>query len=98
MSTDTHTSSAQRQQHNLAHLGSVAMEAVVELDRRRMPLKELRRLRAGDVILTSKLAGEAFTLRIDGAPFGEGETTVVNNQFCLRLTRLFAPPLQEAVP
>lgn len=98
MDTDTRTSSAQRQRRNLAHLGSVAMEAVVELDQRRMPLKELRRLQAGDVILCSKLAGEAFTLRINGAAFGEGETTVANNQLCLRLTRLFAPPSQEAAP
>lgn len=98
MTPDTRTASSEHQRRNLTHLGNVVMEAVVELDRRAMPFKELRRLQVGEVILASKLAGEAVTLRLNGTPFGEGEITVANNQLGLRLTRLLAPPTQEALP
>lgn len=98
MSTDIRSTSAQRQRRNLAHLGKVSMEAVVELNRRTMPFKELRQLQVGDVSLTSKLVGEAFILRINGAPFAEGATTMTGDQLTLRLTRLLAPPTPEANP
>lgn len=77
---------------NLRHLGDMEVEAIAEVDRKRMKLGEVRRLRRGDVIEVPKLAGEAFTIKINGAPFAEGEIVVVNEIMACRLTRLVKPP------
>lgn len=88
---------AKRERHNLAHLGNAEVGGVVELGRRRMKLKEVRGWRVGETIAIDKLAGEAFTLRLNGQPFAEGETVVVSELMALRLTRLFEA-CQEAAP
>lgn len=87
---------AQREQHNLAHLGNAEVEAVVELGRRTMKIGQVRQLKVRDVIQLDKLAGEAFTLRLNGQPFAEGEVVVVSERMALRLTWLFDP--QEVEP
>ena len=88
---------ARRERHNLAHLGNAEVEGVVEMGRQRMKLREVRDLRVGKVVMADKLAGEAFTLRLNGQPFAEGEVVVVPNSMCLRLTRLFEVN-QEVAP
>ena len=83
----------------VADLGDVAIEAVVELGRAVLPLREARGLRAGDVLSLSKLAGETMTVRLNGEIFAEGETVVHNERKCCRLVRLaplVAPSGQEA--
>jgi flagellar motor switch/type III secretory pathway protein FliN len=87
-----------RERRNLAHLGSSEVEGVVELDRIGMKLSQVRALRRGDVVELNRLAGEAFTLRLNGRPFAEGETVVVGEAMALRLTRLLEYAPQEATP
>lgn len=80
----------------LQHLGDIEVEAVVELGRMRLSLGRVRRLRVGDVLVTDRLAGERMTLRINGVPFAEGETVVVNRAMACRVTGMV--PLPAAAP
>lgn len=99
MTTTEKIQQVKREQHNLTHLGNAGVEGVVELGRKRMKLKEVRGLQAGKLIEIDKLAGEAFTLRLNGVAFAEGEVVVVSDLMALRLTRLSEyPAYQEAAP
>ena len=57
----------------LRHLGDMEVEAIVEMDRKKMKLSQARRLQPGDVVALEKLAGEAFDVSINGAVFAKGE-------------------------
>ena len=83
------------ERNNLRHLGDMEVEAVAEFGRKRMKLAEARRLRRGDIIELDKLAGESFSLQINGAPFAEGEIVVVREIMACRLTRMVEPPAEE---
>jgi flagellar motor switch protein FliN/FliY len=98
MATAQATQRPERERHNLAYLGNVAVEGVAELARTTMKLAEVRRLRKGDIIELDKLAGEAFTLRLNDRPFAEGEIVVVADAMGLRLTRMIEYPTEEAAP
>jgi flagellar motor switch protein FliN/FliY len=76
----------------LADLGDVTIEAVVELGRAAMPLREARALRAGDVLSLGTLAGAPTTVRLNGQPFAEGEIVIVNDTKCCRLVRMAPVP------
>lgn len=81
---------------NLRHLGDMEVEAVAELGRKKMRLKQVRQLRKGDVIPLERLAGEAFSIKVNGAPFAEGEIVVVSELMACRLTRMVeAPEVEE---
>jgi flagellar motor switch protein FliN/FliY len=80
---------------NLRHLGDIEVEAVVELGRQRIALRQARQLRPGDVLALDTLAGEAFALRVNGAQLAEGETVVVGRSMCLRLTGMAPLPVEE---
>ena len=80
---------------NLRHLGDMDVMAVAELGRKRMKLSRVRQLRPGDVIELGRLAGEAFSIKINGAPFAEGEIVVVNETMACRLTRMVGVPEEE---
>jgi len=80
---------------NLKHLGDMAVEAVVELGRKRMKLSQVRRLREKDVIELDKLAGERHAIRINGALFAEGEMIVLDDKMGCRLTRMVEPHVEE---
>ena len=80
---------------NLRHLGDMEVVAVAELGRKKMRLKQVRQLRKGDVIPLERLAGEAFSIKVNGAPFAEGEIVVVSEQMAGRLTRMVEVPAVE---
>lgn len=73
---------------SIADLGQIELEAVVELGRATMPLRQARQLQVGDAIALEKLAGEAMALTLNGHRFGEGEIVVTQEKLFLRLTRL----------
>ena len=73
---------------SIADLGEIELEAVVEMGRTRMSLRQARQLRVGDSIAVDRLAGEAMALTLNGHRFGEGEIVVNREQLFLRLTRL----------
>ena len=76
---------------NLAHLGDMEVEAVVEIGRKRVPLSAARNLLEGSVVVLDCLAGEHFVVRINGALVGEGEAVVVNDRMAFRITRMPEP-------
>jgi len=80
---------------NLRHLGDMEVVAVAELGRKKMRLKQVRQLRKGNIIPLARLAGEAFSIKVNGAPFAEGEIVVVNEQMACRLTRMVETPAVE---
>ena len=79
---------AQRQKANLVHLEDIGVEAVVEVGRKNLKLKEVAALKTGAVIVLEKRAGEAFQVRVNQALVGEGEGVVVGRRMACRLTRL----------
>ncbi len=82
-----------REKAALAHLGDLAVEAVVELGRARLKLCEAKALRPGSVVVLPGLAGENFPIHINRALLGEGETALVSERMTYRITRLV--PLQN---
>ena len=84
-----------REKERLAHLGDVALTVSCELGRRQLELAEVRRLEVGSVIKLGKLAGESYQVLINGQPFAEGETVVLGETICVRVTGMADFP-QEA--
>jgi len=88
-----------REEENLRHLADTRYDLAVELGRTEMPLSRVRDLRKEDVIEVSKLAGEAFEIRVNEHAFAEGEIVVVSDMVSIRVTRLVdahgLPPLPE---
>lgn len=82
----------------LQHLGDTEVEAVVELARMRLSLGRVRHLRPGDVLVTDRLAGERMALRINGVPFAEGETVVLNTAMACRVTGMVPLPVTALLP
>ncbi len=78
------------EKRNLAHLGNVRLEARVELGRKDMKLSQVRQLQKNDVIQLDKLAGETFTLRLNGVELAEGLISVVGDNMSLRILGLKA--------
>ena len=72
----------------LSDLHDIELVAVVEIGRTIMPLKHAMQLGVGDVIALSKLAGESYSVTLNGHPFGEGEIVVVQDMLACRLTRM----------
>jgi flagellar motor switch protein FliN len=77
---------------NLRQLADMQVEAVVEVGRKRMKLRQARQLHRGDVITLDKLAGEAFSVTINGTPFADGEIVVVGDLVACRLTHMAPVP------
>lgn len=78
----------EREKRNLARLGNVELDVVVEVGRKELTLQELRKIKKETVITFHKLAGEAFDILINGRAFGEGEVVVVTDMMGIRVTRL----------
>ncbi len=76
---------------NPGRLDNVMVDVTVELDRKEMSVKALTDLKEQDVIELDKLAGEAFSIRINDRPFAEGEIVVVTDIIAVRITRLETP-------
>jgi flagellar motor switch protein FliN len=83
---------------NLRHLGDIQVQAVVEVGRNRIKLREARQLRRGDVIELDKLVGGAFTIRINGTPYADGEIVVVNDTMACRITHMESAPREAEEP
>jgi len=77
---------------SLADLGDVEVDFTVEVGRAVLPLEHALQLRQGDIIELSKLAGERFDVRLNGHLFAGGETVVVHDILCCRLTKMEEPP------
>ena len=74
------------EKERLAQLGDLARAGCCELGRRQLELAEVRRLGVGSVIKLGKLAGESYQVLINGQPFAKGETVVLGETICVRVT------------
>ncbi len=83
------------EKERLAHLGDLALAVCCELGRRQLELAEVRKLEVGSVIKLGKLAGEPYQILLNGQPFAEGETVVLGETICVRVTGMADFP-QEA--
>jgi flagellar motor switch protein FliN len=62
----------------------------VELDRRRMPIRELLTLEVGKVIRLSRAVGEELSIYVGGALVGQGEAIQLSEGMGVRITTLGA--------
>ena len=70
----------------IAHLSNVPMDVEVELDRRRMTMREILELERGSVIKMTRSAGENVDLVIGGTLVGSGEIVIIEESFGVRIT------------
>lgn len=76
---------------NLDMLMDVQLEAVVELGRKTIPIKDILKLGKGSIIELEKTAGESLDIFINGRKLAEGEVVVVDERFGIRITHLLEP-------
>jgi flagellar motor switch protein FliN/FliY len=71
---------------------SVTLAVAVELGRTKIPLKELRELTAGQVVVLDQLADEPLNIFANGQLVATGEVVAVGrDQYKIRLTSLEEP-------
>ncbi|MEZ5401126.1 MAG: FliM/FliN family flagellar motor switch protein [Bryobacteraceae bacterium] len=58
----------------------------VELDRRRMSVREILRLKPGSVLRMTRSAGENIDIRVGGALMGFGEIVILEERMGVRIT------------
>lgn len=84
----------QRDRTLLGDLGillDVPLQITVELGRTEMPVREILSLGPGSVIELDRSAGEVLDVFVNGTLLAQGEVVVVDEQFGIRLTRVFSP-------
>lgn len=70
----------------VGHLGDVAIEVEVELDRKPLSVRELLELEAGSVLKMTRSAGENIDVLIGGSLVGFGEIVLVEDTIAVRIT------------
>ena len=70
----------------IQHLSDIPMEVEVELDRKKMTLREILALQEGSVIKMPRSAGENIDLFAGGALIGSGEVVIVEDTVAVRIT------------
>jgi flagellar motor switch protein FliN/FliY len=69
-------------------LNNVYLDLSVELGRKEMTVEEVSTMKVHDVIELSKLAGEAFEIRINGRIFAVGDVVIIGQNMAVRLTSM----------
>lgn len=77
--------------NDLGILLDVPLRITVELGRAEMPVREILALGPGSVIELDRSAGEVLDVLVNGTLVAQGEVVVVDEQFGIRLTHVFAP-------
>jgi flagellar motor switch protein FliN/FliY len=80
-------SAVERQDHPEL-LNNVHVDLSVELGRKEMTVEEVSTMKVHDVIELSKLAGEAFEIRINGRIFAVGDVVIIGQNMAVRLTSM----------
>jgi flagellar motor switch protein FliN/FliY len=70
----------------IAHLWDVPLEVEVELDRKRMTIREILDLRKDAIIRMTRSAGENIDFRVGGTLIGCGEIVVIEEAVGVRIT------------
>ena len=71
-------------------LRDVSLDLKIELGRTSMHLDEVLRLKQGAVVTLDKLAGDPVDIYANGRLIARGEVLVLNDNFCVRVSELFA--------
>jgi flagellar motor switch protein FliN len=70
----------------IGHLGDVAIEVEVELDRKQLTVREVLDLESGSVMKMTRSAGENIDVLIGGSLVGFGEIVLVEDTVAVRIT------------
>jgi len=70
----------------IGHLGDVAIEVEVELDRKQLSVREVLELDSGSVLKMTRSAGENIDVLIGGSLVGFGEIVLVEDTVAVRIT------------
>ena len=70
----------------IAHLADVPLEIEVQLDRRRMTVREILKLNVGTSIRLNRAAGENVDFYVGETLAGFGEIVVIENSVGVRIT------------
>jgi flagellar motor switch protein FliN len=70
----------------IGHLADVAIEVEVELDRKRLTVREVLELEPGSVMKMTRSAGENIDVLIGGSLVGFGEIVLVEDIVAVRIT------------
>jgi flagellar motor switch protein FliN/FliY len=70
----------------IGHLGDVAIEVVVELDRKMLTVRDVLELEPGSVMKMTRSAGENIDVLIGGSLVGFGEIVLVEDTVAVRIT------------
>ncbi len=62
-----------------------------ELGRKMITLKDLLELNIGSIVELKQSAGESLNIFVNGSFLGNGEVTVIENAFGLRITEIYDP-------
>ena len=70
----------------IGHMADVAIEVEVELDRKRLTVREVLELEAGSVMKMTRSAGENIDILVGGSLVGFGEIVLVEDIVAVRIT------------
>jgi flagellar motor switch protein FliN/FliY len=67
-------------------LAGILMDVEVELDRRKMAVRDILDLETGSVIAMQRSAGETMDILIGGRMVGSGEIVIIEETVAVRIT------------
>ena len=70
----------------ISHLGDVTIDLAVELDRKRMRVRDILDLNVGGVIKMDRSAGENIDILVDQMLIGFGEIVIIEDAMGIRIT------------
>jgi flagellar motor switch protein FliN len=70
----------------VGHLGDITVDVEVELDRKRLTVREILELESGSVVKMTRSAGENIDVLIGGSLVGFGEIVLVEDTVAVRIT------------
>ena len=71
---------------HIQHLSDIVVDVEVELDRKRISLRDLLDLQTGSVLKMSRSAGENIDIWVGGALIGYGEIVIIEDTMGVRIT------------
>jgi flagellar motor switch protein FliN/FliY len=70
----------------IGHLKDIPVDVDVELDRKKMSVREILLLEKGSVIKMMRSAGENIDIYVGGAMLGSGEIVIIEETVGVRIT------------
>ncbi|RKY27948.1 MAG: flagellar motor switch protein FliN [Planctomycetota bacterium] len=92
---DIQAETAASEKPNIDILKDVGLNVRVELGRRKMFIEDILKLSKGTVVELDKLAGDPLDILVNDKLVAQGEVLVLNENFCIRITRVLSPEETE---